>query len=61
MSLPGVVGTGQGMRDGTPCITVYVARKTTVLVNQIPDHLDEFLVVVEETGEIKSRDTNESN
>ena len=61
ISLPGVVGTGQGMRDGMPCITVYVVRKTSVLANQIPDRLEEFPVFVEEIGEIKSRDANESD
>ena len=35
MSLPGVVGTGQGLCDGQPCIKVFIVKKTPELLGQI--------------------------
>jgi hypothetical protein len=52
MSLPGVVGTGQGLRDGSPCITVFVIRKTPELERKIPRELDRFPVKIEATGRV---------
>jgi hypothetical protein len=54
MSIPGVVGTAQGIFNGKPCIVVYVIRKTFELQKRIPANLDGYPVVIEETGEIKS-------
>ena len=53
MSLPGVVGTAQGLCDSDPCIEVYVIKKTPELEKQIPRTLDGYPVRVEETGEIR--------
>jgi hypothetical protein len=54
MSIPGVVGTGQGLCEGKPCIKVFVIKKTPDLDQKIPKTLDGYPVVVEETGEIKA-------
>ena len=54
MSLPGVVGTGQSLCDGQPCIKVYVVNKTPELAKQIPKTLEGYPVVIEETGEIRA-------
>ena len=54
MSIPGVVGTGQGLCEGKPCIKVFVIKKTPDLDRTIPDTLDGYPVMVEETGEIKA-------
>lgn len=53
MSLPGVVGTAQGLCNGKPCIKVYVATKTLELERQIPANLEGYPVTVEETGELR--------
>ncbi len=53
MSFPGVVGTAQGLCNGKACIKVYVATKTPELEGQIPDTLEGYPVVVEETGEFR--------
>ncbi len=53
MSIPGVVGTGQGLCDGKPCIQVYVIKKTPELNKKIPRIIEGFPVSIEETGEIK--------
>jgi hypothetical protein len=54
MSLPGVVGTGQGLCNGQPCIKVFVSRKTGKLEQRIPKNLDGYPVVIQETGKFKS-------
>ncbi len=54
MSLPGVVGTAIGVCEGTPCIKVLVVKKTPELVNEIPQTLEGYPVVIEETGEIRA-------
>ena len=54
MTVPGVVGTGQGLCEGKPCIKVFVIEKTPELENRIPDILDGYPVAIEETGPIKA-------
>lgn len=54
MGLPGVAGTAQSLCDAKPCITVYVIRKTPDLERLIPDSLEGYSVVIEETGPIKA-------
>lgn len=58
MSLPGVVGTGQGLCEGKPCIKVFVAKKTPELLSQIPSSLEGYTVAVQETGEIRALDSS---
>ena len=54
MSLPGVVGTGQGLCEGKPCIKVFVIEKTPDLEQKIPKTLDGYPVAIEATGPIKA-------
>ena len=56
MSIPGVVGTGIGACEGTPCIRIFVAKKTPELLQKLPSKLEGFVVDVEETGAIEARD-----
>lgn len=56
MSLPGVVGTAQGLCADKPCIKVYVVKKTPDLMKQIPSTLEGYSVEIQETGEIKALD-----
>lgn len=50
MSIPGVVGTGEGLYNNSPCIKVYVVKKTPELENKIPNIIEDYVVDVEETG-----------
>lgn len=50
MALPGVIGTGQGLYRGTPCIKVFVAKLNAELKKQIPDTIEGYPVIIEETG-----------
>ena len=54
LSLPGVIGTAQGLCDSKPCIRVYVIQSSPELARQIPASIDGYPVVVEETGEIRT-------
>lgn len=53
MAVPGVVGTAIGMCDERPCIKVYVVKKTPELDRKIPDTLDGYPVMTEETGKFR--------
>lgn len=54
MSLSGVVGTAQSLCEEQPCIKVYVTEKTPELEQKIPDTLDGYPVVIEETGKFRT-------
>ncbi len=54
MSLPGVVGTGQGLCNGRPCIKVYVVKKTPELEERIHRITDPNPLSIEETGPFRS-------
>lgn len=54
MSLPGVVGTAQGLCSGRPCIKVYIVKKSAELGRNIPDTIEGYPVMVEESGEFKA-------
>ncbi len=34
MSIPGVVGTGQGLCEGKPCIRVFVIKKNLICIKE---------------------------
>jgi len=53
MSIPGVVGTGQGVQDDKPCIIVFVEEKTDSLAQEIPSTLEGWPVRVDVVGEIR--------
>jgi hypothetical protein len=54
MSIPGVAAVGVGeLSDGTPCIKIYVKRKTDDLLERLPKNLEGHPVVVEESGEFE--------
>ena len=56
MALPGVVGTGQGLCDGQPCIKVFIVKKTPEHLRQIPPAMEGYTVEVVEIGEIRPLD-----
>src|SRR3990170_3153321 len=59
MSIDGVVGTAQGLCNGKPCIKVYVIKKTQGLVQKIPNSIEGYPVVIEETGEFRALPENQ--
>ena len=55
MSLPGVVGTGQGLCDNQPCIKVFVIKDSPDLEERIKTILEGYPVVIQETGRFRTR------
>jgi hypothetical protein len=56
LSIPGVVGVGEGERAGQPVVLVMVAALTPELAAELPDDLDGHPLVTEVTGEITAFD-----
>ena len=54
MSIPGVVGTAEGLCDSNPCIKVFVIKITPELEQKILNILEGYPVEVEETGEFEA-------
>ena len=54
MSIDGVVGTGQGLCHGQPCIMVFVIKKTPEIKEKIPEVLQGYPVMIEETGKVRA-------
>jgi hypothetical protein len=61
MSIPGVVGTAQGLCDNRPCIKVFVINRTRELEQKIPKFLEGYPVVIEESGEFHALPKNKVN
>ena len=54
MTIPGVVGLYHGLDDdGKSCLKVMVKEKTPEISKRIPERIEGFPVVIDETGEIK--------
>lgn len=55
LAVPGVVGVYVGLLDDgtTQCLKVMVERKTPELAKKIPETLEGYRVVLEETGAIR--------
>ncbi len=58
MSLPGVVGVGEGRCAGAPCVKVLVLEKTPELVERIGVVIEGYKIEVVETGEIRALDSD---
>jgi hypothetical protein len=52
MSIPGVVGVGQALCDGRPCIRLYLSERTPEVERRIPAELDGYAVDTIVTGRI---------
>lgn len=59
MSISGVVGTAIGKHKNELCIIVMAIQKTPELVKNIPSLIEGYQVIIKETGEIRSLDTNQ--
>jgi hypothetical protein len=54
MSLPGVIGTGEGLYKGKPCIKVFLIKRAPDLEKKIPVELEGYKVIIEETGTVQA-------
>lgn len=55
MAIPGVVGVGQGEKDGAPTVYIMVERMTDSLRHALPDSIEGYAVDVKVTGEIRAQ------
>jgi len=55
MSVRGVVGAGQGLCEGRPCVKVYVVKKTPEVEQKIRRIVDPYPFVIQESGRFQSR------
>jgi hypothetical protein len=54
MTLPEVVGVGEGEQDGTPVVVIMVKQMTPELKNSLPRQLDGYPVRIDVTGEVSA-------
>lgn len=53
MAVEGVVGVYQGEQDGKACIKIMVVQQSKHLESQLPKEVEDYTVVIEETGVIR--------
>lgn len=54
LALPGVVGAGEGLCDGVPCIKITVVEKNPGLAARIGSEIAGYRVELMETGEFRA-------
>lgn len=54
LSLPGVVGTAQGLCANRPCIKIYVEKRADGPEQKIPAMIEGYPVEIEETGMLRT-------
>ncbi len=54
MSIPGVVGVGEGEIAGQPAVLVMVSHLTPALREAVPEEVDGFPVKLDVVGEIQA-------
>jgi hypothetical protein len=55
MTIPGVVGVGQGQKNGAPSVYIMVTQLTDSLRRALPDSIEGYAVEVVESGKIKAQ------
>lgn len=54
MQIEGVIGTGEGLDHGKPCVKVFVSSKTEAVGEKIPASVENIPIIIEVVGEIKA-------
>jgi hypothetical protein len=52
MNIPGVMGTGEGQKDGKPTILIFVDSLTDSLKQRLPVNVEGYSVMVKENGRV---------
>ena len=52
ISVPGVIGTGEGRSHGRPVIVVFVVRRTPEISQRLPAEIEGYVVEIRESGEV---------
>jgi hypothetical protein len=56
MAIPGVEGTAIGLYEGKPCIKIFSSKKAEDLRGLIPSNVEDYPVIIEETGTFRALD-----
>ena len=56
MKTPGVIGVGEGRQDGKPAIMILVDTLTPQLRRSLPEYVEGYSVMIEETGVVRALD-----
>ena len=56
MAIDGVAGTAIGTFKGKPCIKVFTTSKPRELQTKIPSTIENYPVIIEETGTFRALD-----
>jgi hypothetical protein len=54
MQIEGVIGTGEGLDHGTPCVKVFVSSKTEAVDQKIPASVENIPIIIEVVGTIRA-------
>ena len=52
MQIEGVIGTGEGLDHGKPCVKVFVSSKTNAVDQKIPASVENIPIIVEVVGNV---------
>ncbi len=50
MQIEGVIGAGEGEKNGKPCIHILVRKKTQSLIHTLPTSIEGYRVILKEVG-----------
>lgn len=56
MAIPGVEGTAIGLHEGKPCIKIFTSSKTDEVRAKIPSTIENYPVIIEQTGQFRALD-----
>lgn len=56
MNTSGVIGVGEGRKDGKPAIMILVDTLTPELRSSLPETVEGYSVIIEETGTVRALD-----
>ena len=60
MAIPGVEGTAIGLFEDKPCIKIFASSKIQNMQDKIPSTVEGYPVIIEETGEFRALEQEQS-
>ena len=60
MAIPGVEGIAIGLFEDKPCIKIFASSNPQNLQDKIPSMVEDYPVIIEETGEFRALEQEQS-
>ncbi len=60
LAIPGIEGMGIGLSEGKPCIRIFTSSKIQNMQDKIPSTVEGYPVIIEETGEFRALQQEQS-